>query len=282
MNALEINNLSKNYKDFSLRDVCLSLPKGCTMGLIGENGAGKSTIMKLILNMEKKDGGEIKIFGEDNATNQKEHKEIIGYVSDEVGLPSYLNAQELGRVMALSYKNWDMNMYNTLLKKFSLPKDKKYNDFSRGMKMKLSIATALSHNPKLLLLDEATSGLDPLARDEITDIWSSFTRDENKAVLISSHIVSDIEKLSDYVAFISHGRVFLCDEKDALKEKYGLIHANSETLATVPKESLIYIKENPYGSEAIIKRDRLLSSIEVRPVGLEELFIFMLKGEENK
>lgn len=282
MNILDIKDLSKSYGDFELKNITLSLPTGCIMGLIGENGAGKSTIMKLILNIIERDGGEIRIFGEDNRKNTKLIKEDIGVVFDEVGIPSYLNATEVGRVMSKTYKRWDAKLYSEYLKKLDIPSMKKFSDFSRGMKMKLGIAVALSHHPKLLLLDEATSGLDPIVRDEITDIFSEFTRDEEHAVLISSHIVSDLEKLCDYVAFIHKGKLLLCDEKDLLKDRYALIRCSADELASYPKESVIGKKENPYGVEAIVERSAVPKDTEISAAGLEELFIFMVKGELRK
>lgn len=278
MNTLEIRNLAKSYKDFELKDINFILPGGCIMGLIGENGAGKSTIMKLILDMIGRDSGEIILFGEDNRKNTRLLKEDIGVVLDEVGVPSYLNAMEVGKVMSLSFKNWDGDLYKEYLTRLDIPRDKKFSEFSRGMKMKLGITVALSHHPKLLLLDEATSGLDPVVRDEITDMFSEFTRDENHAVLISSHIVSDLEKLCDYVAFIHKGKLLLCEEKDRLKDRYAVIRCSAEKLFELPQNAVIGKKENPYGVEAIVRRSAVQSDTEISAVGLEELFVFMVKG----
>lgn len=282
MNSLEIKGLNKSYSGFELKDINLTLPSGCIMGLIGENGAGKSTIMKLILNIIDRDSGEIYIFGKDNRQSTKLLKEDIGVVFDEIGIPSYMNAIEVGKVMSLSFKNWNAEQYNNYLKKMDIPLTKKFGDFSRGMKMKLGIAVALSHNPKLLLLDEATSGLDPIIRDEITDIFNDFTRDESHAVLISSHIVSDLEKLCDYVAFVHNGKLLLCDEKDVLKDRYAVIHCSCAKLAELPESAVIGKKENPYGVEAIVERNAVPTEMEISAVGLEELFIFTVKGKLSK
>lgn len=282
MDSIEIKGLCKNYPGFSIKDVSLTLPSGSIMGLIGENGAGKSTLMKLILDVIERDSGEIKIFGKDNKEDIKLLKEDIGVVFDDVGIPSYLNAAEVGRVMKLTYKNWDDDVYNGYLEKMSIPSNKKFSDFSRGMKMKLGIAVALSHKPKLLLLDEATSGLDPVVRDEITDIFSEFTRDESHSILISSHIVSDLEKLCDYVAFLHKGRLILCEEKDFFKEKYAVIHCTLEQFEALPKGDIIGRKKNAYGVEAIIPRGAVPDDMECFNVELEELFIFMVKGEISK
>ena len=195
MNALEIKDLTKHYPDFSLDRLSLTLPGGCVLGLIGENVAGKTTTLRLILDMLHRDGGSITILGKDNRENLPLTKQDIGVVFDEVGIPGCLNALQVGKIMALTYKNWDSRGYQDFLKRFSLPEKKRFQDYSRGMKMKLGLAVALSHKARLLLLYEATSGLDPVARDQVVDILLDFARQGDNAVLISSHIVSDLEKL---------------------------------------------------------------------------------------
>ena len=197
MNALEIRNLTKTYPGFTLDNLNLTLPSGCIMGLIGENGAGKSSTIKLILNMLHKNCGTIRILGKDNTDNIELTKEDIGVVMDEVGIPECLTVKQVGNVMKHTFRNWDDTEYARLVQKLALPDQKQFKEFSRGMKMKLGIAIALSHNAKLLILDEATSGLDPVVRDEVVEMFSDFTRDENHSILISSHIVSDLEKLCD-------------------------------------------------------------------------------------
>lgn len=207
MNALEIHGLTKRRGDFVLRELELTLPAGCIMGLIGENGAGKSTTIRLVLNGLQRDGGTIAVYGKDNRAMTALDREDIGVVLDEVGLPEYMNAQQIGRMMAGIFTHWQPEVYRDYLRRLALPEDKPFKDFSRGMRMRLGLAAALSHQPKLLLLDEATSGLDPVVRDDILTILSDFTRDEEHAVLISSHIVSDLEKICDYVAFLHKGRL---------------------------------------------------------------------------
>jgi len=277
MNALEIRNLTKSFKDFRLDNLSLTLPSGCIMGLIGENGAGKSTTIKLILDIIHKDGGSIKILGEDNEKNIKMTKEDIGVVLDEVGLPECLTAKQVGKVMKHTFKNWDQDEYNRLLSKFSLPIGKQFKDFSRGMKMKLGIAIAMSHGAKLLLLDEATSGLDPVVRDEVVEMFYDFTRDEDHSILISSHIVSDLEKLCDYIAFLHKGQLLLCEEKDVLLSKYGIVHCTPETLSALAAGSIKYTKVTPYGIEAIVLRESVPEDIKISPITIEELFLFMVK-----
>ncbi len=277
MNALEIKNLTKSYPGFTLDNLNLTLPSGCILGLIGENGAGKSTTIKLILDMIRKDSGTVTILGQDNEKNIELIKEEIGVVLDEAGIPECLTVTQVGRVMKHTFRNWDEAEYSRLINKLGLPDKKPFRDFSRGMKMKLAIAVAMSHNSRLLILDEATSGLDPVVRDEVVEMFSDFTRDENHSVLISSHIVSDLEKLCDYVAFLHKGKLMLCEEKDRLLEEYGLIHCTAEELRNLPADAVRYAKENPYGAEAMVRRSAVPDGISVSPISIEELFVFMVK-----
>ena len=277
MNALEIKNLTKSYPGFTLDHLNLTLPSGCIMGLIGENGAGKSTTIKLILDMIHKDSGSITILGKDNTDGIEFTKEDIGVVMDEVGIPECLTVKQVGNVMKHTFRNWDDAEYTRLIQKLALPDKKQFKEFSRGMKMKLGIAIALSHNAKLLILDEATSGLDPVVRDEVVEMFSDFTRDENHSILISSHIVSDLEKLCDYVAFLHKGELLLCEEKDQLLAEYGLIHCTAEEIQKLPAEAIKYKKENPYGIEAMVLRSAVPAGVNVSPISVEELFVFMVK-----
>ncbi len=277
MNALEIRNLTKSYPGFKLDNLNLTLPSGCIMGLIGENGAGKSTTIKLILDMIHKDSGSITILGKNNEDNLELTKEDIGVVMDEVGIPDCLTVKQVGNVMKHTFRNWDDAEYARLVRELALPEKKQFKEFSRGMKMKLGIAIALSHNAKLLILDEATSGLDPVVRDEVVEMFSDFTRDENHSILISSHIVSDLEKLCDYIAFLHKGKLLLCEEKDQLLSEYGLLHCTAEELQQLPSDAVKYKKENAYGVEAMVLRNAVPSGISVSPISIEELFVFMVK-----
>ena len=276
MNALEIQNLTKNYKDFKLDSLSITLPEGCILGLIGENGEGKSTTVKLILNMIKKDGGNIRILGRSSTENISDVKEDIGVVLDEAGIPDCLNSKEVGKIMKNTFKNWDDAYYNQLLRKFDLPAGKKFKEFSRGMKMKLAIAAAMSHNPKLLILDEATSGLDPVVRDQVVEMLYDFTREENHSILISSHIVSDLEKLCDYIAFLHKGKLLLFEEKDRLLEEYGIVHCTEAQLSKLNSDTVVHKKVTPYGAEALVKRNGV-KDLQISPVTVEELFIQMSK-----
>ncbi len=279
MNAIEVKNLTKSYSSFKLDNISFILPSGCILGLVGENGAGKSTTIKLILDMIKKDGGEVRILGRDNHDDIKITKEDVGVVLDEVGIPELLSAKEVGKIMKSTFRNWSESDYGENLKKLSVPLNKPFKEFSRGMKMKLGIAIALSHNAKLLILDEATSGLDPVVRDEVLDIFNEFTRDENHSVLISSHIVSDLEKVCDYIAFLHRGKLLLFEEKDALMAEYGVIHCTQQQLLGLEQSSIIHKKITPYGAEAVVKRGKIPGNISVSPISIEELFVQMAKEE---
>lgn len=274
MNALEIHGLTKRRGDFVLRGLELTLPAGCIMGLIGENGAGKSTTIRLILNGLRRDGGTIAVYGKDNRALTALEREDIGVVLDEVGLPEYMNAQQIGRMMAGIFTRWQPEAYAGYLRRLALPEDKPFRDFSRGMRMRLGLAAALSHQPKLLLLDEATSGLDPVVRDDILTILSDFTRDEEHAVLISSHIVSDLEKICDYVAFLHKGRLLLCEEKDRLTEAYGILRGGAED---IDPAAVCGQRATPYGTEYLLRRSAVPAGVPLGQVNIEDLFVFMAK-----
>ena len=274
MNALELRGLSKRYKDFSLDRLDLTLPGGCVMGLVGENGAGKSTTIKLILGMLRADGGSVTVLGRPGAADREE----VGVVLDEVGISECLTARQVGKIMAGVYRGWDQAAFDTYLKNLAIPADRRFKEFSRGTKMKLGIAAALSHHAKLLLLDEPTSGLDPVVRDEVTDLFSEFTRDEEHAILISSHIVSDLEKLCDYIAFLHQGRLLLCEEKDRLREEYGVVRCSSAELQNIDPAAVIGKRESAYGVEAVVQRAALQRGVECGSVDIEQLFVFMVKG----
>ena len=280
MNALELKNVSKAFSGFYLDNISLTLPSGCIMGLIGENGAGKSTTVKLILDILHKDSGTITILGNDNEKDISLTKEDIGIVMDEVGMPECLTAKQIGKVMKHTFCHWNEAEYARLLQKLSLPDSKPFKDFSRGMKMKLGIAVAMSHSAKLLLLDEPTSGLDPVVRDEVVEMLCDFTRDENHSILISSHIVSDLERLCDYIAFLHKGKLLLCEEKDVLLSEYGIIYCTAEQLAALDKNVIKYRKETPYGAEIIILRKNAPVGFKISPISIEELFVFMAKEKK--
>ena len=279
MNAIEIKGLEKHYPGFDLA-LDLTLPRGCILGLIGENGAGKTTTIKSTLGMLRPDAGTVAVLGQDNRTDFAPVRERIGVVLDEPGFPDCLTARQLGRVMAGIYRQWDAEAYAAQLNKLAIPADKLYKDFSRGMKMKLAIAVALSHRAELLILDEPTSGLDPLVRDEVVEMFSEFTRDESHSVLISSHIVSDLEKLCDYIAFLHKGRLLLCEEKDALREEYGLAQLSRADFTALDPDAVVGSRQTPYGVSAIVRRGELPKGLTAEPVSIEDLFVVMAKEGE--
>ena len=273
MNAIEIKNLTKKYQGFSLENLNLTLPSGCIMGLVGENGAGKSTTIRLLLGMTRPDSGSVTVFGQ---AMSPELKERIGVVLDEPGYPSCMTAAQIGRMLSGIFANWEQNTFDGYLTRLRIPADKPFKDFSKGMKMKLCLAAALSHGAKLLILDEATSGLDPVVRDELLDIFNDFTRDEGNSVLISSHIVSDLEKICDYIAFLHRGRLMLCREKDELLNAYAFVQGSREEIDRLEP---IGRRDGRFGTEAIVRRADVPEGMQTSPITIEELFIFMAKEE---
>lgn len=282
MNALEIKNLSKTYPGFCIDNISFSLPSGCIMGLIGENGAGKSTTIKLIMDTISRDQGEIFVLGKNNKKNFNAVKEDIGIVLDEAYFPESITPKQVNSIMKRTYKRWDEKYFFDLLNTFSLPLKKVFKDFSRGMKMKLAIAVALSHKPKLLILDEATSGLDPIVRDEILELFNDFTRDENHSILISSHIVSDLEKLCDYIAFLHKGKLIFCEEKDRLLEKYGVIRCGKAQYSTIPQDAILGSVSSDYGVEALVERDKLPYGFDIEQTSIENIIIFLAKEAKQQ
>ncbi len=289
MEAIKVSNLSKRYKKSSrpsLDNVSLDLPQGCVLGLVGENGAGKTTLIKAITGSVKFDSGSIEVLGHDidaasqNKTDDR-FRQDIGTVLAEDSFPEIMTAGMIGNVMKSIYINWDSACYNRYLEKFGLDSKKKYKEYSRGMKMKLSIAVAMSHNAKLLLLDEATSGLDPVVRDQLLDEFNEFTRDENNSILISSHITSDLEKICDYIAFIHEGRIVMCDTKDAILDKYGILHCTDDVLAELEDGAVAGSKSSDYGAEALVVRSKVPYTFDISPVSLDDIIVYIARGIDN-
>lgn len=289
MEAIKVSNLSKRYKKSSrpsLDNVSLDLPQGCVLGLVGENGAGKTTLIKAITGSVKFDSGSIEVLGHDidaasqNKTDDR-FRQDIGTVLAEDSFPEIITAGMIGNVMKSIYINWDSACYNRYLEKFGLDSKKKYKEYSRGMKMKLSIAVAMSHNAKLLLLDEATSGLDPVVRDQLLDEFNEFTRDENHSILISSHITSDLEKICDYIAFIHEGRIVMCDTKDAILDKYGILHCTDDVLAELEDGAVAGSKSSDYGAEALVVRSKVPDTFDISPVSLDDIIVYIARGIDN-
>ncbi len=283
MNNIEIKNVTKKYDGFLLDKISFNVPAGSIVGLIGENGAGKTTTIKSILNIIKSEG-TVKIFNKDINQNEKEIKQNIGVVLDDSFLSTYLTPKYINSVMKEFYKNWDEEKYNKLLKQFGLPSDKLIKDFSSGMKMKLKIATAISHNPKLLILDEPTSGLDPVVRNEILDIFRKYIEeDETRSILLSSHITTDLEHISDYIIFIDRGKTILNVPTNELLENYGIIKCSKEEFAKISEDDYISYRKSKYQYEVLtsdknkIKKKYNISSID-KP-SIEDIMLFYIRGE---
>jgi ABC-2 type transport system ATP-binding protein len=277
MNAFAVRGLTKRYDGFALDGVTLELPEGCILGLIGENGAGKTTTIKTALNIIKKDGGEAEIFGQKVEGDIASLKEDIGIVLGEPGLSGCLTGEEVSRIMEGIFAHWDGAEFHRLADELDLSLTKKYKELSQGNRMKLGIAVALSHGAKLLILDEPTNGLDPVVRDKVMEILMDFTREENHSVLISSHIVSDLEKVCDYIAFLHDGKLMLCEEKDALMEEYGVLHCRKEDFEAIDPEAVVGSANSVYGVSAVVRRDAVPEGWDLSPVNLEDLFVVMVK-----
>lgn len=275
--ALTLQGVSKRYDGFTLDHLDLKLPSGCIMGLIGENGAGKSTTIKLILDLIRRDEGEITILGQDNLTGLKEVKEEIGVVLDESCFPETHNLHDINLVLRNIYRNWDEEAFRSYAERFDLPAKKEVKDYSHGMRMKLAIAVALSHQARLLLLDEATSGLDPMVRDEILDVFLEFIQDESRAVLISSHIISDLEKVCDYITFIHQGRLVFSRTKDELLEEYGILKCSAAEFSAIDRSAVRGYRENSFGVEALVEKSKIGGKHLVERAGIEDIMLYHVK-----
>lgn len=281
MNALEISHLTKDYGTFKLDDVSLTVPGGTIMGLIGENGAGKSTTIKCILDLVRPDAGTIRVFGLDHRKDETAVKSQIGVVLDESLFHEALTPAQVGKSLRRIYPNWDRRCYEMYLKKFDLPATAPLKSFSRGMKLKVSLAAAFAVRPNLLLLDEATAGLDPVVRDELLDEFLDFIQDETHAVLISSHITSDLEKAADYVTYLHHGKVALTGAKDVLLDTYGKLICGRSDLDRVDRSLLGGVRVGQFGCEALVQDRRAFTrrypDLTVDPITLDEIMVLTEK-----
>jgi len=282
-NALTIKGLTKKYNDFVLDDVSFNVPRGAIVGLIGENGAGKSTTINAVLSLIKKDAGVISILGKQNDEIDSSIHNRIGVVFDGNNFHDGLSPKKLNKIFKNIYSEWDEAEYFTLLEKLSLPVDKKVKEFSKGMKMKLSIAVALSHHSELLILDEATSGLDPIIRDEILDMFLDFVQDENRSILVSSHITSDLEKVADYIVFIHNGKVVFNKTKDELMYKYGIMKCRTAQFETIDKQDIIvYLKKDYEWDILVADRDlaqKKYPKVIIDPANIDDIMLLHVKGE---
>ncbi len=279
--SLQVEHLCKSYGSFALQDVSFSLPKGSVMGFIGENGAGKTTVIKSVLGMIQKDSGSIRLFGKERQGDMLDAKQEIGVVFDGSNFHDPMRAVDISAMMEAIYRNWDRTLFEKYLYQFQIPSRKLFKEFSRGMKMKLSIAAAVAHHPKLLILDEATSGLDPIVRDEILDVFFDLIQDEEHSILMSSHITSDLEKIADYITFIHKGRIVLSEEKDCMLEDYRILKCTRAQAPKLMREDIIRRRENEFGCEFLVKTERAnryRDLLAERPT-LEDIMLFYVKGE---
>lgn len=280
MNAIEIHDLYKDYGDFQLDHINLTLPEGCVMGFIGENGAGKSTTIHILLDLIRADSGEVLLYGKPHTSVFPVLKEEIGVVLDEACFPEMMNLTDINSVMQSAFRNWSEDTFFGYVKRFRLPEKKKVKDYSRGMKMKLSIAVALSHGARLLILDEATSGLDPVVRDELLDLFFEFVQDERHTIFISSHITSDLEKICDYVTFLHRGHVLLSEEKDVLLERLGILKCTREQLRELDEAAVLGVRESSFGVEALVERENVPAGLLIERASLDDILVFLIKGEK--
>lgn len=282
--ALEINNLSKEFSDFKLDNVSFRLEKGMVMGLVGENGAGKTTIIRLILNAIEKNGGNIKIFGMDNDAEEIACKERIGYVADEDYLIVSSNIKNYAKAFAHIYKNWDQPLFEKYAKMWNLPPKKKFSEYSKGMKTKAMLALTLAHHPELLILDEPTAGLDPIARIEVLDILREIVGDGEKSVLFSTHITGDLDKIADCVTVLKGGKITESTEIDKIEEKYAVISGPLSVLSSANKEKCVGIRKGSQNFEALIERKYLSSfdGVSVRTPNIENLLTFTIWGHRDE
>ena len=284
-NILEIQGLNKAYEDFALKDVSFALPRGYIMGFVGQNGSGKTTTIRSILNMAKLDSGKISVFGLDSVTDSITIKERLGVVFDSLYLAEHLNVKQIEQQLKPFYQNWNSGAFAKRIKDFDLPDNKRVGDFSKGMKMKLMIAVALSHGAELIILDEPTSGLDPVARDELLDILGEYIEDENRGVLFSTHITADVERIAAFVTILHNGKVWYTGTKDELTENFAVLKGDEKELPAEVKPKLIGFHAYRNGFEALIKTDDLAglpASLEYEKASIDEILVYIAKEDKHE
>lgn len=284
-NILEIKGLNKTYEGFSLKNVSFSLPKGYIMGFVGQNGSGKTTTIRSILNMAKIDSGKISVFGMDSVTDTIAIKGRLGVVFDSLYLANHLNVKQVENQLRPFYEDWSSDEFFRRIKEFNLPDNKKIGDFSKGMKMKLMVAVALSHNAELIILDEPTSGLDPVARDELLDILAEYIEDENRGVLFSTHITADVERIADYVTILHNGRVWFTGTKDDLSESYAVIKGAEEDIPSKIREKCIGFHAYRNGFDALIETvhlDKVPQSLHTEKASIDEILVYIAKEDKRE
>ena len=281
-NYLEVRNLSKSFEDFQLRDITFTLPKGYIMGLIGPNGSGKTTTIKLILNMLKRTNGEVKILGFDNITNEQKAKRTLGVVFDSNYFSDEWKVSQVEKSVSAFYENWNTQKFSETLKKFHILPSKRVKELSKGMQMKLMLACAFSYDAKLLILDEPTSGLDPVSRDELLHILSEYIEDGEHSVLFSTHITSDLERAADYITYISYGELFFSGGKDELIDRFKIVKGGSDELTADLNKRMLGIRKFSTGFEALVKTAdvKQFAHLHVEPATIDDIVVFTSKKGE--
>lgn len=282
--TIKVKNLNKKYEGFELKNISFEIPEGSIVGLIGENGAGKTTTIKSILNIIRSEG-EIQVLGKDIKQNEKEIKSKLGVVLDDSFLSEYLTPKKINSIMKDFYNTWDKKLFEKYIKIFKLPENKMIKDFSSGMKMKLKIATAISHKPQILILDEPTSGLDPIVRNEILDIFRQFiAEDETRSILVSTHITTDLEHISDYIMFIKNGEITLNLPTSEILENYGIVKCDEKDFSKISKEDYEYYRKEKYQYEVLVKNKKMIKSkygiSTIDKASIEDIMLFYIKGEK--
>ena len=281
-NALEINGLCKHYDGFALQDVSFTLPRGVVMGFIGENGAGKTTTIKAVLNLIRRDAGAIKVLGLDNIAQERAVKERIGVVLEDGCFLNTLTARHVDVLMGKAYQSWQSEQFFRFMERFGIDRNKKIKEYSKGMRMKVSIAAALSHGAELLIMDEPTSGLDPVVRDEVLDLFYDFMQEDSHASLLSSHITSDLDKIADHITFIHQGRVLLSEPRDELLDTFGVLRCTAEQLSALEPSAVRAKRIGAFGCEALVRRGSVPANWPVEAANIEQIMLFLTRGEETR
>ena len=285
-NAIEINGVTKRYDGFTLDDISFTVPKGAICGFIGQNGAGKTTTIRSLLHITDINSGEIKLLGLDHIKDEYDIKKRIAVVFDELPFHDIFTAKDMARIFEGLYPEWNNKEYAKYLERFALPEKKKIGQFSKGMKMKLQIACALSHNAELLVMDEATTGLDPVVRDEILHIFMEYLQNGERSILMSSHITSDLEKIADMVTFIDKGKILLTGYKDEMIESHGIIKCSKDKLSEIDPEDIVSVRLNSFGAEVLVN-DRENASYKYRdcvidPASLDEIMLYYVHRDSKE
>ena len=279
-NAVEIRGLCKSFGSFGIRDLDLDIPRGYVVGLIGENGAGKTTLIKCITGANIPDSGEIRLFGSQDSNGSEGR---LGVVFDECHFFQQMNGEQIGKLMSSLFANWDDARYRELMSDFDIPLDKRIKDYSRGMRMRIQVAVALSHSPDLVIMDEATAGMDPAARDEFLDLVMEYMQDESHTVLMSSHITSDLERIADYIVFIHQGRIVMNGPKDEILESYGIVKGSESAVLAVGRENIVSVKRDQFSTSALVRDRRGVAEaypeLVVDPASLDDIMVMVIRGD---